>query len=118
MEETKNIIDSMYTRLENFLKTETVIGEPLIINDSIKLVPIITASFGMGGGYSEGNKNGGGFGCKISPEAILVIKDENVEILPVKKKNSSLDKLFENVPDLLSKIQKDREKEAVNNKSK
>ncbi len=108
MEETKKILDSMYGKLDNFLKTETVVGEPIVI-DSIKLIPIITASFGLGGGFGEENKNGGGagggLGCKITPDAILVVKDDNVEMLPIKSKNS-LEKLFEKVPDIISQFDK------------
>ena len=113
MEETKKILDSMYGKLDNFLKTETVVGEPIVI-DSIKLIPIITASFGLGGGFGEENENGGGagggLGCKITPDAILVVKDDNVEMLPINSKNS-LEKLFEKVPDIISQFDKSGEKE-------
>lgn len=106
MKETKEILESMYDKLDNFLKTETVIGEPIIL-DSVKLIPIITASFGLGGGFGEENENGGGggggLGCKISPDAILVVKDDNVEMLPIKNKHS-LEKLFEKVPEIMDKI--------------
>ena len=61
MEETKRIMDSMYAKLDNFLKTETVIGETIVV-DSVKLIPIITASFGLGGGFGEENNSGGGGG--------------------------------------------------------
>ena len=113
MKETKEILESMYSKLDNFLKTETVIGEPIIL-DNVKLIPIITASFGLGGGFGEENENGGGggggLGCKISPDAILVIKDDNVEMLPIKSKHS-LEKLFDKVPEIMDKINKNTVKE-------
>ncbi|MCF8008569.1 MAG: sporulation protein [Halanaerobiales bacterium] len=113
MENPKNILESMYSKLDNFLKTETVVGEPITI-DSVKLIPIITASFGLGGGFGEDeNKNaggGGGLGCKLTADAILVIKDNNVELIPVKKKGS-LDKLIEKVPELVGKLEKLQSKE-------
>ena len=112
MKETKEILESMYDKLDNFLKTETVIGEPIIL-DSVKLIPIITASFGLGGGFGEENENGGGggggLGCKISPDAILVVQDDNVEMLPIKSKHS-LEKLFEKVPEIMDKININSEK--------
>ena len=112
MKETKEILESMYDKLDNFLKTETVIGEPIIL-DSVKLIPIITASFGLGGGFGEENENGGGggggLGCKISPDAILVVQDDNVEMLPIKSKHS-LEKLFEKVPEIMDKININNEK--------
>lgn len=120
MENTQKILDTMYERLDKFLKTETVVGEPITVGD-IKLIPIITASFGLGGGFGEErDKNsgggGGGLGCKISPDAILVVKDGNVELVPVKKK-ASLEKLIDKVPELLATMEemsgkKDKKKES------
>lgn len=109
MESTQNILESIYDKLDNFLKTETVIGEPIVLDD-IKIIPIISASFGLGGGFGEESENnsgggGGGLGCKISPDAMLIIKDGNVELIPVKKKGSSLEKLIDKVPELLDKLE-------------
>ena len=108
MESTQKILDSMYDRLDHFLKTETVVGEPIVV-DNIKIIPIITASFGLGGGFGEESKTnsgggGGGLGCKITPDAFLVVKDGNVDLIPVKKK-ASLEKLIDKVPELVSKIE-------------
>ena len=112
MSDAKNVMESMYKKLDEFLKTETVIGEPIDLGE-VKLVPIITASFGLGGGMGEEGKSnasggGGGVGCRISPDAILVVKGDNVEMLPVKSK--SMQKLFEQVPEIISKISGNKEK--------
>ncbi|RQD70078.1 MAG: sporulation protein, partial [Halanaerobium sp. MSAO_Bac5] len=42
METAQKVLQSMYDKLDNFLKTETVIGETIVVDD-IKLIPIITA---------------------------------------------------------------------------
>lgn len=106
---TENVLETMYNKLDKFLKTETVIGDPMELGE-IKLIPIITASFGMGGGLGEENKKegkseggGGGLGCRISPNAILVIKGDNVELIKLEGKRS-LDKLFEMMPELVDKL--------------
>lgn len=118
MQSTEKVLKSMYDKLDNFLKTETVIGETIEIGE-VKLIPIITASFGLGGGVGEENDEaaggGGGLGCKISPDAILVIRGNEVEMMPVKNK-SSIDKLIEKVPSLIEKIDaaKDKKKEKEN----
>lgn len=117
MQSTEKIMESMYEKLDHFLKTETVVGEPIEVGN-VKLIPIITASFGLGGGIGEEENSGGGgggVGCKISPDAILVIKDNDVEMLPVKNKGS-LDKLIEKVPSILEKIEKNREEKVQNQK--
>mgnify|MGYP006272980261 CR=1 FL=1 len=120
MQDTKGILESMYNKLDNFLKTETVIGDPIEF-DNVKLIPIITASFGLGGGFGEENENGGGggggVGCKITPDAILVVKDDNVEMLPIKSKNS-LEKLFEKVPEIMDKLNINTEKNEENEEKK
>ena len=111
----------MYNKLDNFLKTETVVGETIEVGE-LKLIPIITASFGLGGGIGEEDNTGGGgggVGCKISPDAILVIRGSEVEMMPVKNKNS-LEKLIEKVPSLIEKIEETKnkkDKELDKNKS-
>ncbi len=107
---TENVLETMYNKLDKFLKTETVIGEPMELGE-IKLIPIVTASFGLGGGLGEENKDsgkseggGGGLGCRISPDAILVIKGDKVELIKLQGKRS-LDKLFEMMPELIEKVE-------------
>ncbi|MFO7969926.1 MAG: spore germination protein GerW family protein [Candidatus Izemoplasmatales bacterium] len=121
MKGTEKILETMYSKLDSFLKTETVVGEAIEIDD-IKIIPIITASFGLGGGFgadssdqSEGG--GGGLGCKIEPDAMLVIKDGKVEMIPVKKKSASLEKLIEKVPDLITKLEKMKDKKEEDDES-
>lgn len=111
MQNTEKVLESMYDKLDNFLKTETVVGETIEVGE-VKLIPIITASFGLGGGMGEEDNaggGGGGVGCKISPDAILVIRGKEVEMMPVKSKGS-LDKLIEKIPSLLEKIDEAKEK--------
>ena len=111
MQSTEKVLEGMYDKLDNFLKTETVVGETIEVGE-VKLIPIITASFGLGGGIGEEDKaggGGGGVGCKISPDAILVIRGSEVEMMPVKSRGS-LDKLIEKIPSLLEKIDEAKEK--------
>ena len=103
--ESQKMLESMYSKLDKFLKTETVIGEPIEFG-SVKLIPIISASFGLGGGFGEEEKNagaGGGLGGKIAADAVLVVKDDEVEMLPVKSKKSFAD-LLEKVPEMVAEL--------------
>ncbi|MFW5979546.1 MAG: GerW family sporulation protein [Halanaerobium sp.] len=114
---TEKVLEAMYDKLDNFLKTETVIGETIDLGE-VKLIPIITASFGLGGGMGEEDQSGGGgggVGCKISADAVLVIRGSKVEMMPVKNKGS-LDKLIEKVPTLIDKIEAAREKKETDTK--
>lgn len=106
----KENLDSLFNNLEKFLKTETVVGEPIVVGE-VTLVPIISVMFGCGtgGGTGQDNKgmngngSGGGAGARIMPNAILVIKKDEVTMLPIKEK-SNLDSLLNMVPDIVSKI--------------
>lgn len=109
--EFKESIDSIFENLEKFIKTETVIGEPIVVGE-VTLVPVISVMFGCGAGGGagtddkgmKGNGNGGGGGARISPNGIVVIKkDGDVSLLPIKNK-SSLESLINMVPEIVSKI--------------
>jgi uncharacterized spore protein YtfJ len=103
-------VNAMFEKLENFLKTKTVVGEPIKIGETT-LVPFINISFGIGGGGGAGNDNrgnvgdGGGLGtcAKVAPTAVLVIQGDKVELLPIKK-FGGLDKLLDMVPGIIEKI--------------
>ncbi|MGI6451154.1 MAG: GerW family sporulation protein [Desulfitobacteriia bacterium] len=109
-------INNIFDKLESFLKTKTVVGEPLQIG-AITIVPFVDISFGLGtGGGSgieeKGNKGSGGgagSGGRISPTAVLVIKEGQVELLPIKK-GGGLEKLLEMVPDIVEKVKEKEQK--------
>ena len=103
-------LDIAFGKLEKFLKTETVIGEAIEVG-GITLVPIITVAFGCGGGSdkgvdpkgSDGGGGGIGVGAKISPDAIMVIKDSEATILPIRQKQN-MEKIINMVPELIKKF--------------
>ncbi|HBW34039.1 GerW family sporulation protein [Desulfosporosinus sp. BICA1-9] len=103
-------ISTLFEKLEDFVRTKTVVGEPFTVGETT-IIPFIDISFGLGtgggGGTDEkGNKGtggGAGSGAKISPSAILVIKGDNVELLPIKKAGS-LEKLIDMVPGIVEKV--------------
>ncbi|MBP7223224.1 MAG: sporulation protein [Sedimentibacter sp.] len=112
-------INNIFARLEEFIKTKTVVGEQIQIGE-ITIIPFIDVTFGAGTGGGSGtekqgsNGTGGGSGSagKISPTAILVIKGDKVELLPIKK-SANLEKLIDLVPELVDKIKVDNNNESV-----
>lgn len=102
--------ETLFNHLEKFLKTETVIGEPIVVGETT-LIPIITVSFGCGGGGGGGKDEKGndgvgtgiGVGAKISPDAVVVIKEGSVSILPVKNR-TNIENLINMVPDIVRKM--------------
>ena len=103
-------IDQLFEKFENFIKNKTVIGEPFQIGD-ITLIPTLSISFGLGtGGEDETDpkkgqqtSGGAGMGGRILPIAMIVIKNGEISVIPIKQ-NTGLDKLVEMVPDLMDKI--------------
>ena len=106
----ESLINTMFEKLEKFIRTETVVGEQIQVGN-ITLIPIVTVSFGLGGGGgsgkdgegNDGGGGGGGTGAKIQPNAMLVIKDGEVSAIPLNSKGS-FDKLFEMMPEIISKM--------------
>ncbi|WP_425806802.1 GerW family sporulation protein [Desulfitobacterium sp. Sab5] len=107
---TSENINSLFEKLESFLQSKTVVGQPLNVGETT-IIPFIDISFGLGtgggGGTDEkgigGTGGGAGTGAKISASAILVIKGDQVELLPIKKAGG-LEKLIDMVPELVEKV--------------
>lgn len=107
-------INNIFEKLEGFVKTNTVVGEPMNVGETT-IIPFIDICFGLGTGGgggtddkgSKGTGGGAGSGAKISPSAILVIKGDRIEVLPIKKAGS-LEKLIEMVPDLVQKCKEQK----------
>ena len=102
-------IETLFEKLEKFVKSKTVVGEEIQIGD-VRIIPIVSATFGLGSGGGKDDKNnadggGAGVGAKIMPTALLIIKDGNVELLPINK-SSGFEKLVDKVPEILAQISK------------
>ncbi len=101
-------LDTAFSYLEKFLRTETVVGEAIVIGETT-IIPLVTVSFGAGGGGGKGPVNnessglGVGMGAKITTDAVLVVKDGIVSIIPVKGR-TDIDRLVGMVPELIEKF--------------
>ncbi len=102
-------MEAMLTKLENFISSKTVVGEPIVMG-KVTIVPLVDVSFGMGSGSrdSRAEKNGkssggGGMGAKISPNSIMVITDGHVQLISVSDR-SSVNKVLDMVPGLVNKL--------------
>ena len=112
------VIDKMLHGMGNFLSTKTVVGDPITFGDTIVL-PLVEVSFGMAAGTGEAEKkaNGaGGIGGKMSPSAVLVIKNGNARLVNIKNQDT-VTKILDMVPDVISKFTEDKgiEKEDLSN---
>ncbi len=118
------LLDSVGKKLENFLSTKTVVGEPITIGE-VTLVPVQTAAFGFGSGGGESGKDegaggGAGGGASLRPIAIVAVVGTDVRVFSMGKKGA-LEGLIELIPDALSKVNfgkcKDKEDKSEEAKS-
>jgi uncharacterized spore protein YtfJ len=106
MSDVSENIKALYSKMEEFITTKTVVGEPVQLGNVI-LVPLVDVTLGMGSGLGEsdkkGGRGGGGFGAKITPAAVVVIIDGTVQLVNVKNQEST-NKLIDMIPGILSKL--------------
>ena len=98
-------VTSLFEGLEQVLSTRTVVGEPQVIGDTI-ILPLVDVSFGMGAGSfgkEKSDSGAGGIGGKMSPSAILVIKNGETRLVNVRNQDA-VTKVLDMVPDAVNKI--------------
>lgn len=113
----QGVVESLLRGMDTVLSTKTVVGEATKIGDTI-ILPLVDVSFGVGAGAgSNGQKNSasgaGGLGGKMTPSAVLVIKDNAVKLVNIKNQNA-VTKVLDMIPDLVEKFTKpkaEKEKE-------
>ena len=104
------------SKIREMIDVNTVVGAPITTPGGVTIIPVTKVSIGYGGGgsdfatknYPAGRDNafggGAGAGVTITPVAFLVIRGENVRMLPIAEPAStSVDRLIELLPDLLDK---------------
>lgn len=108
-----NIIDSLLKGMESVMASKTVVGEPTNIGDTV-ILPLYDVSFAVGAGATIAAKNdksaggGGGMSGKMSPSAVLVIKDGNARLINVKNQDA-LTKAIDMIPDIVDKFTKKKD---------
>ena len=100
------VVNSMMQGLESFLSSKTVVGEPTRAGDAT-IIPLVDVTFGVGAGAASAQekKNGGAGGMtgKMSPSAVLVVKDGQVRLVNIKNQDT-VNKIIDMVPDLIDRF--------------
>lgn len=106
-------VEALFKGMDAFLTTKTVVGEPIKFDDGTMLIPFVDVSFGVGAGAMKSAKQraGGGMGGKISPNAVLVVKDGKTRLVNIKNQDT-VTRLFDMVPDIIDKFKKPAAKKA------
>lgn len=108
-----NTVESLFKGMENFISSKTVVGDSIKVDDSTMILPLVEVSFGVGAGASKEekrNNSGGGMGGKMSPSAVLVIKDGVPKLVNIKEQ-SGLTKILDMVPDFIDRFTGNKDEE-------
>ena len=110
------VLETTMERIRQMVDTSTVIGDPIVVGE-ITLIPVTKVSIGLGSGGSDYvGKNasasgqncfggGAGAGVNINPVGFLIVKGDNVRMLPVvDAPNSALDRAVQMIPELVDKV--------------
>ena len=101
------VVQSLLSGMNTIMSSKTVVGEATKVGDTIVL-PLVDVSFGVGAGATSADKKDGGcggFGAKMSPSAVLVIKDGSTKLVNIKNQDA-VTKILDLVPDVVDRFTK------------
>ena len=105
MSNFNEVVESLLGGMNSIMAAKTVVGEATKVGDTI-IVPLVDVSFGVGAGSSTADKKNsgcGGFGAKMSPSAVLVIKNGSTKLVNIKNQDA-VTKILDLVPDVVDKF--------------
>ena len=99
------VVSSLLSGVDNFLSTKTVVGQATQIGDTI-ILPLVDVTLGVGAGAAAGEQKNSGFGGitgKMSPSAVLVIKNGQTKLVNVRNQDA-VTKIIDMISDLVDKF--------------
>ena len=100
-----SVIDSLMKGMNAVIGTKTVVGDATQVGDTI-ILPLVDISFGVGAGATAADKKnggGGGFTAKMTPSAVLVIKNGTTKLVNIKNQDT-VTKVLDMIPDIVEKF--------------
>lgn len=115
-ENFQGVVEALMRGMDTVLSTKTVVGQATQVGDTI-ILPLVDVSFGVGAGSgSNGQKNSasgaGGLGGKMTPSAVLVIKNGSTKLVNIKNQDA-ITKVLDMIPDIVEKFSKPKEKDEM-----
>ena len=107
------LMETTMQKIRDIVDANTIVGDPIITNEGITIIPVSKMSFGFASGGSdfdgkpsEKTHFGGGSGAGVSvvPVAFLVINEGSVRMLPVEATQNTYEKLIDIAPELINKV--------------
>ena len=100
-------------RIKDLVNVNTIIGDPIQISESIKIIPVSKVSYGFASGGSDLPSKydkdlfggGAGAGVSIKPEGFLVISpDGAAKMVTMEGKTDPISSAIENMPGIIDKV--------------
>ena len=112
----QGVVESLLKGMDTVLSTKTVVGEATKIGDTI-ILPLVDVTFGVGAGAGNNSKKrsasgAGGLGGKMTPSAVLVIKNGSTKLVNIKNQDT-VTKILDMIPDIVDKFTQPKEKEGM-----
>lgn len=112
----QGVVESLLKGMDTVLSTKTVVGDATQIGDTI-ILPLVDVTFGVGAGSgSNGQKNSnsgaGALGGKMTPSAVLVIRDGSCKLVNIKNQDA-VTKILDMIPDIVDKLTTKKEDNTV-----
>ena len=108
------VLQTTMSKLREMVDANTVIGQPIVTQDGVTLIPVSRLSFGFATGGSDFGKTpnvgknfggGAGAGVNVVPVAFLIVKDGTVKLLPVAPPpGDGVSRAVELVPEMFDRI--------------
>jgi len=107
-----DIMETTIEKIKTMVDANTIIGDRIVVDD-VTIIPISKLSFGFASGATDfaGKNNGsqvfaggGGAGASINPIGFLIVKDGEVNMLPVSQTQTVASKALDMLPETIQKI--------------
>ena len=106
----KGTVEALFRGIDGVISSKTVVGDAIHIGDTI-ILPLVDVSFAIGAGAFNGDKKekgAGGIGGKMTPSAVLVIKNGTTKLVNIKNQDT-MTKILDMVPDLVDRFTSSKE---------
>ncbi|MDD6346105.1 MAG: GerW family sporulation protein [Oscillospiraceae bacterium] len=99
-------------KVKEMVDINSIVGEPIKVDEKITIIPISKVSFGfVSGGSDLPNKlsrdlfgGGAGAGVSIKPEGFIVINDGDVQMIHALPDSDPISRIINNAPNLVNKL--------------
>jgi sporulation protein YtfJ len=108
------VLQTTMNKIREMVDASTVVGQPIVTQEGITLIPVSKISLGFATGGTDFGKSqnvpknfggGAGAGVNVVPVGFLIVKEGNVRLLPVAPPASdTAGRVVELVPEMFDKV--------------